>query len=427
MKYINNILLAASMAFMTASCVDEIEDGTTDIDSWELPKVEVSIPEHFVHPGVIFNAQDQARWRDIVLTQHAPQYQCFEAFAKDRYSSADYVMQGPFESVRYGQSGENNQLALNGDWAAACQNAIMFVTTGEKKHADKAMEIIRAYAHGMTKRATFTSGGGQLDYILTISNCGVKMIYAAEIMRYAENTPMTDADFNDLCEMLEKTFIPDLEGFFDITEPTRMAIGNFGATAMNCYASMAIFMDRVDRYKYAIDRYLNGYDNGSIRRYVMEGTGQCQESGRDQTHCQLGLGMCSMLCENAWKQGTDIYSAYDNRLLLGYEYTANYNNGGNPPFTYFPQLNPGAAYQWYEPDQQDKEMFNNGQRDNLRRGLLFPIYERVYNHYVVRKGLSMPYSKAIMDKMGMETLGYNDVAHLGYGTFLYNTEGYPAN
>lgn len=427
MKYIYNFLLGAVVAFAGSSCVDEIEHGTTDIDNWELPKTEVAIPDHFTHPGVIFNQADLDRWKDIVASHHAPQYECFEALAASPHAQANYMMQGPYEAVLYGQAGETNQGTLNNDWESACFNAIMFVVTGQQAHADKAMEIIRGYAKKMTKRAQYTSGGGQLDYILTISNNGVKLIYAAEIMRYAENTPMTEADYKDLCAMLEATFIPDLEYFFSITEPTKLAIGNFGAAAMNCYMSMAIFMDNMERYKFVVDRYLNGYDNGSIRRYVMEGTGQCQETGRDQTHCQLGLGMLSMVCENAWKQGTDLYSAYDNRLLIGYEYTANYNNGGNPPFTYFPQLNPGAAYQWYEPDQQDKEMFNSGQRNNLRRGILFPIYERIWNHYVVRKGLSMPYTKAILDKNTPETVGFNDVAHLGYGTFLYNTSGYSAN
>ena len=40
----------------------------------------------------------------------------------------------------------------------------------------------------------------------------------------------------------------------------------------------------MEMYKKAIDIYLYGYENGSIRYYIDGETGQCQESGRDQTH-----------------------------------------------------------------------------------------------------------------------------------------------
>lgn len=75
--------------------------------------------------------------------------------------------------------------------------------------------------------------------------------------------------------------------------------------------------DDMAMYKKAIDIYLNGYESGSIRYYIDGETGQCQESGRDQTHAQLGIGMLSMLCEVAWKQGTNLYGVLDNRLLKG--------------------------------------------------------------------------------------------------------------
>ena len=46
----------------------------------------------------------------------------------------------------------------------------------------------------------------------------------------------------------------------------------------------------------------------------MEKLDNVRKVGRDQTHAQLGLGMMSMLCETAWKQGTDLYGVLDNRF-----------------------------------------------------------------------------------------------------------------
>ena len=426
MKKFKYILLGLALAATTTSCVDEIEDGKTDIDEWPLPKVELTYPETFTHPGVVFNMTDIERWREIVKTQHMPQYASFELLQNDRLSSSTYGMVGPFPELYSGEAeGKPNIVNLvANDFGAACQNAIMFAATEQKAYADKAMEIIRAYSK-LNKPAYHAGGAGQLDHILLISNIGAKLVYAIELMHHLEGSGMTDSDFADACGILRNCFIPTLDAFFNITEPSKMAIGNFGAAAMNCYISMGILLDDAAMYRKAIERYLTGYDNGSIRYYIDAETGQCQETGRDQTHCQLGLGMLSMVCENAWKHGTDLYGVLDNRLLLGYEYTAKYNLGYDVPFKIMPELT--GKYHWTYPDQVDKEELLTGKRTEGRRGKFSPVYERVYNHYVVRKGLAMPYVEEVLTtKARPENNGAPDVAHLGFGTFLYNTEGYRA-
>ena len=168
--------------------------------------------------------------------------------------------------------------------------------------------------------------------------------------------------------------------------------------------------------------YLYGNDNGTISHYIDGDTGQCQESGRDQQHTVLGLGAVSAICELAWKQGNDLYSAYENRALLGYEYTVKYNLGYDVPFKYMPELT--GKYNWYEIDEVDKKEVASGQRPESRRGKFAPVYERVYNHYATRLGLGMPYVKEVLEtKVRPENAG-TDIAHWGYGTFLYCSEGF---
>lgn len=41
----------------------------------------------------------------------------------------------------------------------------------------------------------------------------------------------------------------------------------------------------------------------------------------------LGIGALATVCEIAWQQGDDLYSALDNRLMKGFEYVAKYNWG----------------------------------------------------------------------------------------------------
>ena len=66
-------------------------------------------------------------------------------------------------------------------------------------------------------------------------------------------------------------------------------------------------------------------------------------------------------------------------------------------------------------------------RSSLTTGYLFLVYfvyERVYNHYATRLGLGMPYVKEVLEtKVRPENAG-TDIAHLGYGTFLYCSEGF---
>lgn len=130
------------------SCKSEIVDGTTDIDSWPLPSIEVTYPETFVHPGVAFSQEDIDRWRKIVKDHVSPQYEGFEVLKNDKLSQANYVLNGPYNELYAGEGEGRPSIYIQyaNDFAAACQCAIMFAATGQKSYADKALEVIRSYA-----------------------------------------------------------------------------------------------------------------------------------------------------------------------------------------------------------------------------------------------------------------------------------------
>ena len=70
--YIKNQIKVAGMVIACTSlcsCNSEIEDGTTDIDSWPLPRIEVTYPTEFEHPGVVFTVEDIERFRKIATQQ----------------------------------------------------------------------------------------------------------------------------------------------------------------------------------------------------------------------------------------------------------------------------------------------------------------------------------------------------------------------
>jgi len=107
--------------------------------------------------------------------------------------------------------------------------------------------------------------------------------------------------------------------------------------------------------------------------------GQSSESGRDQAHTQLGLGNFGEAFQMAWNQGDDLFSLLENRLLFGYEYTAQYNLGNSVPYD----------ENFY---RCDVALVGGPWPviSNVTRGEWRPIWELGYAHYVSIKGLSMP-------------------------------------
>jgi len=150
--------------------------------------------------------------------------------------------------------------------------------------------------------------------------------------------------------------------------------------------AMGVFLDDRTIFGRAVDYYRRGRGNGAVSNYI-NAFGECQESGRDQSHTQMGLGYLGCAAEIAFKQGIDLYSAFDNRLLVGYEYTAKYNLGHDVP---------------YEPYRSVEGRYHYKEISARSRGGFSSIYERVYHHYHGRRNLQMPFTKQVIEKIRPE-------------------------
>lgn len=382
------------------SC-SEIEHGVNDIDSW--PEIiDIETPEEFIHPGILHTQEDIERIKEIVKSGTGPAYESYLEFSNLGFSKSDYKIEGPFETI----SRDDDGRLYERDFNAACNNAIMYALTGVESHAQKAAEILKAYAG--TLKTIDTSVKGEAPLLAGIM--GIKFVYAAEVIRYLYPQGMNDEDFAKVCSMFKNVFKPVLDLFYETPPYTN---GNWGAGVTMTYIAIAVLTDDKEMYKKAVDFYTMGNDNGSLMNYIDGETGQCQESGRDQQHVQLGLECLAKTCEVAWKQGTDLYGIYENRLLKGYEYTAKYNLGyDDVPFKQWTDVT-GKYCKWTVISQETKNA-NNGV--DTRRGEFRPVFEMVYNHYYGRKGLSMPYTKAVIDQISPEGYYYE---HFGFGTLLF--------
>lgn len=387
------VIFALSMLY---SC-NKLEEGSNDLTPTPTEKEELVVPQRFVHPGIMHTMADIERWREIVAFQIQPAYSCWLNFIADPRSKADYTMKGPYAEIYRGNdNGSRPSIQGNyeSDFNAAYQNSVMYATTQEEAHAIKAVEILMAYAN--TLRAIVAGDQPLLSGIM-----GVKFMYAAEMMRYLYPKGMTDDNFAKVCAMFRDIFVPVLDTFM-ATKP--YSNGNWGASVGMSYFAAAVLFDDVEMYGKAIEFYTKGNDNGTIINYVDGETGQCQESGRDQAHTQLGLACLSVSCEIAWAQGTNLYGYDDNRLMKGFEYTSKYNVGYDDlPFKTWKDVT-GKYCNWTVISP-------------TKRGEFRPVFEMPYNHYVRRKGLSMPYTKMVIDRISPEGYYYE---HFGFGTFLFN-------
>jgi hypothetical protein len=231
------------------------------------------------------------------------------------------VVRGPWNNPNVGSS------EFSRDSIAAYAHALQWSLTGKQEHAKKAIEILNAWS------STLKTIGGH-DAKLLVGMGGIGFCNAAELIRHS-NAGWKAEDQDKFEQMLRKVFYPLIEDFYP------SANGNWDASMIQTMMAMGVFLEDRDMFDRAVNYYRRGEGNGSIGNYFNE-FGECQESGRDQAHTQMGLGFLGTACEIAWKQGVDLYGAIDNRLALGFEYTAKYNLGYDVPYEPFKSFEAGT-------------------------------------------------------------------------------------
>ncbi len=347
----------------------------------------------FEHPGLLHSTQSVSRMRSLLADRNPVALGSYEKLLADRRSSASYPLAGPFVTIARDGEHRNTKGPCENDFLAAYYNALLGVLTSDSAHMAKSLEIIRAYA------GRLTSIQGH-DAPLCASLQGFMLINACELMRY-RCPQWTTADTQSTEWLFRKVFLPVLDEF-DRRSP--YANGNWSAAVTKLRLAIGVYCNDTQQYQRAVRFYLEGNDNGALPNYIAT-TGQCQESGRDQAHCMLGLGQLAETCEVAWSQGLDLWSALDNRLLKGYEYLSRSNLGLPVPFHQWHDLT-GLYSNW--------KVLSEGAKGQWRS-----VFEIAYNHYVGRQGLSMPSTAIVLGRfVRPEGAGFA-CDNPGFGSLLF--------
>lgn len=220
---------------------------------WLLCNLVCIIPgafaQQFIHPGVLHSEKSLERIKRLVDQKAQPAYGSYEILAKLPEARADYQMKGPFEIIsRDGKYGYTKGPSER-DFNSAYYNALLWKITGKKAHADKSMEIIRAYARTVRQIPPTN------DAPLCAGLQGFILVNAAEIMRYTymeTHYPngWSEQDTECVEAMFRKVFQPVLSKFFQTAPYTN---GNWGIAVAKAQLSFGVFLNDRKLYDDAID------------------------------------------------------------------------------------------------------------------------------------------------------------------------------
>lgn len=277
------------------------------------------------------------------------------------HTKLTYVMAGPF--VEVGRTPDVNRNAFANDIKAVQGLALQWKFTGDTAYADKARDILLAWAGTHT---TFSGAEPYLDagdYIHRIT-------LGASILR--SYSGWTAANTTTVKNYLNNVWWP----MSNMPNPLRSA--NQGTLQLKIAMGVAVYCDDTAKFDQTVAAFRTDACAGFPTTLP---NGQIGDTGRDQGHAYGELTTRAWIAEIAWKAaGVDLYGELGNRLRTAGEYYANYNNGGSPAF-----IKAGTCYDIYPGIGAPSLATRIPDGLHLLRGA-----------YVVRKGLSMPYLDAYL-------------------------------
>lgn len=397
----------------------------------------------FIHPGGIVSQTDIDRAKQLLANGDTRIKKAWDILCANGYAQAD-VATWPTETVvRGGRSGQNYMNCARGA-AMAYQNALRWKIGGTKANADAAVRIMMQWAR------VCKGLGGDTNVSLAAGIYGHEWANAAELMRDYDG--WSREDFEEFKRWIVRVFYNPAIDFLRRRHDTWLNArysnlgarpghywSNWGLCNALCVMSIGILCDDVHMYNQGVSFYkydhvgnykdrskntviLNDGCNefiGNLVPVVQPDTrgplgflGQMQESGRDQGHALMALGLALDICTVGLNQGDDLFAYMNDRIAAGTEFVAAMNFGGVAANS-LPWINynyadcrgtMGAGWQQTGP--------NTGGQGEFR-----PYWDRAIGYYEGLRGVKLQYAEQASAKVCPDG---------GGGNYSQNSGGFDA-
>lgn len=430
-------LMFTSLLSLSVACGDDIDpierDWVTDSGEEDIPHSIIikDESEPMIHPGGLHSAEDLVRAKAKVANGESPWIDGWNKLLENNHFQAPAsvtiaadennlpnttVVPNPTEKIIRGggtiwEAGHDNYNNAANQAHAAYHYALAWKITGDVKYAQASINILNAWA------ATCKSINGDSNMSLAAGLYGYQFANAGELMRDYSNWESDKFKayqqwMVDVFYVANHDFIVRHHG-----APVLNYWANWGLANLASMLSIGILSDRRDIYNEAVEYLLNGDGNGCLKRTIVHvfdgdnaGLAQIQESGRDQGHSTLVIGLLGVIAQMTYNQGDDFFGYNDNVILKASEYVAKYNVAMlDVPFVEY-----NGFHGLHTEISSD-------------RGSTRPMYEVLYWHYARVKNVEpqwLQYTLMGVNQMrpegGAQTgNGGGAFDLLGYGTLMY--------
>ncbi len=408
----------AGLVLWTASlhAADPVEKVPSQTAQAPQPLMLPPIPARFKHPGLLNNLEELQLVKKKIDAGEEPWKSAFEAMKASMWADLKYKPH-PHETVNSGERGSGGANDESDDAIAAYTQALMWIFTGDEKHAEKAVEILNAWT--ILKKH---EGGG---WYMMAQRGGSMFPQSAELLR-ATYPKWKKEDIAKFSEMLGRVFLPTLHnrvvngsGEFGVINAL-MAIGVFnddrgafyeGLSHWASYVPCWIYLKedgptpkkpdywlaspgREELAKMDADLFPNpeeawfsvavenqGDDHAVFDRYDVYEIwnkapaeafvdGLCMETFRGLGKCDAGFAQMINAAEIAWHQGIDLYSIQGKRITAYMELYSLLRVGDPVPKIFY-RVQP--------------------------MGML-ATFEIAYNHYHNRMGMNLPNTQMLIQQ-----------------------------
>ena len=315
----------------------------------------------FIHPGAPLTRSDLDTLKAYVDQGRQPWKSAYDNLVNDGHAKLTFVMAGPYAKVS--RAPDENLGAWRSDMVAIWNLTRMWHFTGNQEYAKKAHDILMAWA---TTHVEFSGRESMLD----LGDYAYMFVGGADILRGTWQG-WTEADTATVKKYFKNVLIPAANPYGEY----QFGAANKGALALVALGLMNIFNDDAA----AVDKVI--YQVRTLAHIGLRNSndiGMLGDSLRDQGHFHGQLKSLAMLAEALWKQGIDIYSDLDDRLLAAGEYFARVNELVPTPALPF-----GTTDAYYIADTTNRG-WGGGGGGNI-------VLNQIYAAYAIRKGMQAPF------------------------------------